>query len=519
MMINSQEEVESGVKCRIMWRDRSREPDRNGRAERQNRINYTSSDYSRVRNNRDRTASDRRFYVSNTPNDFRCEDPKDLCGTGVGNVAHIELFINENDEARVCDIVEFKDSDLIKIVDQPRRNDNNEDFDDKWDKHGQLATARYDERVRDDRFMDPPRLQDGRQNMNAPAGGGGGDGGGGVSGSGDRIFGNTYGLCTQFLKCLGITGPLSTRVFVANLDYAVDEKKLLEVFRLAGKVQNVELAKDKDGKSRGFATVEYDHPVESVQAISMLHSQQLYDRRMTVKLDRAFEPNMPRKLPEGLKGIGMGLGAGGSRLVNVARIFSNIEANNPPVVNPFSDLASATGPFRAGLNNVVPAQLGIGGLFNSQASLASGQGYNSFAWQGLSNMDNDVGFGGNNACGGFNFSGTDFDCGFNRVDNDCVLGASCDFVGNQSQRRGGNGQNTHGSQSMSDTILVRNLPPNTTWKMLVDKFENIREMKFDEVREADTVMVRFASKWDAVRAVSMMNQTRIDDRTIDVSLY
>lgn len=84
-----------------------------------------------------------------------------------------------------------------------------------------------------------------------------------------------------------------------QLDYKVDEKKLLEVFKLAGKVLHVELGKDKDGKSRGFGVVEYDHPVESVQAISMLHNQQLFDRRMTVRLDRANEPDMPPKLPEG----------------------------------------------------------------------------------------------------------------------------------------------------------------------------------------------------------------------------
>lgn len=38
----------------------------------------------------------------------------------------------------------------------------------------------------------------------------------------------------------------------------MDEKKLLEVFKLAGKVLHVELGKDKDGKSRGFGVVEYD---------------------------------------------------------------------------------------------------------------------------------------------------------------------------------------------------------------------------------------------------------------------
>ncbi|XP_071864631.1 myelin expression factor 2-like isoform X2 [Bombus fervidus] len=400
-----------------------------------------------------------------------------------------------------------------------------QDFDDKRDKYGRIATALNDERVRDDRFMDSPRPQDdGRQNMNAPAGGdsgggGGGNDGGGDSGSGDSKFGNTYGLRIQFLKHLGINEPINTRVFVANLDYTVDEKKLLEVFRLAGKVLHVELAKDKDGKSRGFGTVEYDHPVESVQAISMLHNQQLYDRRMIVRLDRAIKPDTPLKLPEGLKGIGMGLGAGGSRLVNVARNISNIEANNPPVVNPFSALVSATGPVEAGLNNVVPVQLGVGGLSNLQASLASGQGYNSFARRGLSKMDNDVGFGGNNTFGGFNSSGRDFDGRFNRGDNDRIPGAGGGFVGNQGQRGGGNRQNTYGSRSVSDTILIRNLPPNITWEILVDKFENIREVKFDEMRETDTVMVRFASERDAERAVSIMNRMRISDRKIDVCFY
>jgi len=42
---------------------------------------------------------------------------------------------------------------------------------------------------------------------------------------------------------------------------------LREVFRLAGKVLNVDVNKDKDGKSRGHGTIEYEHPVEAIQAI------------------------------------------------------------------------------------------------------------------------------------------------------------------------------------------------------------------------------------------------------------
>jgi RNA recognition motif-containing protein len=54
------------------------------------------------------------------------------------------------------------------------------------------------------------------------------------------------------------------------LDYKVDEKKLKEVFKLAGKVVSAELSLDKEGKSRGFGVVEYEHPVEAVQAICIL---------------------------------------------------------------------------------------------------------------------------------------------------------------------------------------------------------------------------------------------------------
>lgn len=97
-------------------RDRSRERDRNRRAERQNRINSTSRDRSRERNDRGRKASDRRIYVSNIPYDFRWQDLKDLFRTEVGKVAHVELFTDENDKPRGCGIVEFEDSDSVKIA-------------------------------------------------------------------------------------------------------------------------------------------------------------------------------------------------------------------------------------------------------------------------------------------------------------------------------------------------------------------------------------------------------------------
>lgn len=107
------------------------------------------------------------------------------------------------------------------------------------------------------------------------------------SGNKSYVWGETYGLSPSFLEGLNISPPLVSRVFVANvmlnfqrlghnnnfglqLDYKVTDKKLREVFKLAGKVRDIDLSVDADGKSRGFAVVEFDHPVESVQAICIL---------------------------------------------------------------------------------------------------------------------------------------------------------------------------------------------------------------------------------------------------------
>lgn len=63
--------------------------------------------------------------------------------------------------------------------------------------------------------------------------------------------------------------------------------------------------------------------------LAMLNNQQLFERRMHVKMDRLADPLADlakNKLPEGLKGIGMGLGMNGQPLVDVAsmRIFSHV---------------------------------------------------------------------------------------------------------------------------------------------------------------------------------------------------
>lgn len=53
----------------------------------------------------------------------------------------------------------------------------------------------------------------------------------------------------------------------------------------------------------------------------MFNNQQLYERRMHVKMDRLADPLADlakNRLPDGLKGIGMGLGVNGQPLVDVS---------------------------------------------------------------------------------------------------------------------------------------------------------------------------------------------------------
>lgn len=219
----------------------------------------------------------RRVYVANIPFDVKWNELKDLFRDKIGNVTYCQLFEDEQGRSRGCGLVEFNDvasaQKAIEILHRYEFRNREmvvkEDLDCERDRCGRLI------------------LPGGRN-----AGDGDDRGRGSVAPShppggfdasyGDHSTGNwnTYGLSTQFLESLGIRGPLNHRIFVANLDYKVGEKKLEEIFRLAGKCLRVRLYTDSQGVSKGHGTVEFEHPVEAVQAISMFHDQKLYGRPM-----------------------------------------------------------------------------------------------------------------------------------------------------------------------------------------------------------------------------------------------
>ncbi|XP_055633554.1 heterogeneous nuclear ribonucleoprotein M [Toxorhynchites rutilus septentrionalis] len=547
-------------------RDRSRRSDR-GR----NNSRF-SNDRDRSRD-RDRDRSDcRRIYVSNVPYEYRWQDLKDLFRKEVGDVSFVELFHDESNKPRGCGIVEFEKAEHVQMaLDKMNRFDINgrqlvikEDYGNERDKYGRVVPKSFrGERDGDNRRRD---RDDDRIS--------GRDDGGGFN----PDF-NTYGLSIKFLEGLGIQGPLHTRIFIANLDYKVDAKKLKQVFKLAGKVQNVDLSVDKDGNSRGFAVIEYDHPVEAVQAISMFDRQMLFDRRMTVRLDRVPEKGELNRLPEGLKGIGIGLGPNGEPLKDVARNLPSLQQNNQIQNNPIQNsaptpvqpplggnLLSAASSNLSGLNSNLAAQLsnvvglstltgnlqssllsnaaaglsnltglgnlggggggsGLGGLGGSGGSGLAGLG--SLGGGGGGGNDGGLGGGLGSGLGGGNFNqnyssggfgnngggnrGNDYDMGSSNVRNYST--APNDDYG----RNYGNINN--GNRKISDTIIIRNMPSAWTWQTLRDKFRDVGEVKFAEIRGQDTGVVRFAKERDAEVAIKIMDGSRFEGRTVDVNFF
>ncbi|XP_026750036.2 uncharacterized protein LOC113510724 [Galleria mellonella] len=127
----------------------------------------------------------------------------------------------------------------------------------------------------------------------------------------------TYGLSLTFLQTLGIKLPLQKRVFVRNLPSNIEEDQLRHIFGYAGQVYAVMIVRqNRENEEKLFAKIEYDHPVEAVQAVSMFHGQEYMSKKLHVQMDNNPNANF-QYLPRELKTVGPGLGPNGEPLRNV----------------------------------------------------------------------------------------------------------------------------------------------------------------------------------------------------------
>ena len=373
---------------------------------------------------------------------------------------------------------------------------------------------------------------------------------------------NTYGLSPQFLESLGVSGPLNNRIFVANLDFKVGEKKLEEIFRLAGKVLRVRLYTDSSNNSKGHGTVEFEHPVEAVQAISMFHNQKLYGRPMSIRMDK-YETEetpevLPSKLPSGLEGVGKGLGIGGQPL-NISKSLltqpvSQVAPVQPPqqplpppntALNAFGNLAGSLNPqvstlAQTGLTSQLPPTSAVSA---SPALGSSSIGIPGFADRSIQNLGAPQSLTGlaGTPVSGLNNLATTAQSVLASLSGTSSLTANLNpgqlgLAAPTPQPVTPNPSNLSvystyerefrdekyrvpPPQSISDTIVVRNLPPGFSWQNLRDRFNEIGEVRYTELKARGTAIVRFHSERDAQRAVELMNGIRVDNRPIEVGFY
>ncbi|KAJ8775572.1 hypothetical protein J1605_001292 [Eschrichtius robustus] len=72
-------------------------------------------------------------------------------------------------------------------------------------------------------------------------------------------------------------------LFVGNLETKVTEELLFELFHQAGPVIKVKIPKDKDGKPKQFAFVNFKHEVSVPYAINLLNGIKLYGRPIKIQ--------------------------------------------------------------------------------------------------------------------------------------------------------------------------------------------------------------------------------------------
>ena len=84
---------------------------------------------------------------------------------------------------------------------------------------------------------------------------------------------------------------MSTKLYVGNLPYSVDDEALRHNFSEHGAVASAKVMTDRDsGRSKGFGFVEMGTAQEAQAAISALHGRSVDGRAIVVNISRPKEP-------------------------------------------------------------------------------------------------------------------------------------------------------------------------------------------------------------------------------------
>lgn len=260
----------------------------------------------------DRDAYKRRILITNIPYDAKWDDLKKFVNDQINEDPFVCVFHDTQGKSKGMAVAEFKSPDVVPRAVKQLNKQNfkgrdinvREETAEARDELGQPRKMgqHTQQQIHNNQMMNSNMMNSNMYDSNfAPN--------------------QTFGIVPKLLATLEIQPPLSRRVFIANLDYNVTEKELLEGFSLAGRVVTIEILKSPEGKSRGQAFLEYSHPVEAVQAISMFRGAQFCGRELSIRMDDRKTDAVLRKpyptvekLPSQWTSVGMGLGDSGRPL-------------------------------------------------------------------------------------------------------------------------------------------------------------------------------------------------------------
>jgi len=320
-----------------------------------------------------------------------------------------------------------------------------------------------------------------------------------------------------------------------------------------------------------MAVVEYSHPIEAVQAISMLHNQRLYDRTISVKMDR-FDKEANRRdgeLPQGLRSVGMGLGANGAPLADVASVLATLapqasaNGNSAFAVNPFVPAVQPVAVQQPFIQQPIIQQQqqqpiasyptsALSGAFASPQVQQPQQHFGAYSQQQqqeqspaqttpvyyqqpqsipqqqaqpapqpvpapsqYSSAQQYVAKSTPAPTGGYSAPQTALGTGHLResgfgVKHDSVIGGSSSGFG-----LGGGGGSSY-DQVPSRIILIKNLPLDYTWQIVSDRVQQFGELESVEMVSAGVAKVRFIQLSEAERAKATLQGTTVEGRVIGI---